>query len=232
MKKILLASAYDVFLRKNKELLMFKEIQLYTSLSGSEALKLNKEHSFDLIFVDSILADMSGISLCSLVHKEENARDIPVILACQNIKECIDRAKQSSAVAMLIKPVDPINILKTIGSFIDLDLCRSIRAKLNVKVLSKKQNLDFYCYSKDISSTGILLETELELLIGSSIYCQFTLPHSRKIETEGKVIRYMIGAECKNLYGIKFIDLASTYQRVIDNYINSIANSGYNGMDA
>jgi CheY-like chemotaxis protein len=232
VKKILLASAYDVFLRKNKELLIFEEIQLYTSLSGSEVLKLNKEHGFDLIFVDSILADMSGISLCSLVHKEEKSRGIPVILACQNIKECIERAKQSSAAAMLIKPIDPINILKTVGGFIDLDLCRSIRAKLNVKVLSKKQNLDFFCYSKDISSTGILLETELELLIGSSIYCQFTLPNSRKIETEGKVIRYMIGAECKNLYGVRFIDLPSVHQRAIDNYINSTANSCNSGKGA
>jgi len=232
MKKILLASAYDVFLRKNKELLMFQEIQLYTAISGREALKLNKEHGFDLILVDSILSDMSGISLYSLVHKEETSRDIPVILVCQNIKGYIERAKQSSAITVLIKPVDPITILKTVGSFINLELCRSIRAKLNVKVLSNKQRLDFYCFSKDISSTGILLETELELLIGSIINCQFTLPNSRKIETEGEVIRYMIGAEYKNLYGVKFINLPSNCQRVIDEYINSTVNSGYNGRAA
>jgi CheY-like chemotaxis protein len=224
MKKILLASAYDVFLRKNKELLMFQEIELYTAISGREALKLNNEHCFDLILVDSKLADMSGIDLCSLVHREEKSRLIPVILVCQNIKGYIERAKQSSAQAMFIKPVDPTALLKNVGSLIGLELCRSIRAKLNVKVLSRKQNLEFWCYSKDISSTGMLLKTELELLIGSSIYCQFKLPDSRQIETEGKVVRYMIGAECKNLYGIKFVDLSSTYQRVIDDYISSNVN--------
>lgn len=221
MKKILIVSAYDVFLRKNKELLMFQEIQLYTATRGSEALKLTKEHDFDLILADSKLADMDGIAFCSLVHDEEHPRNIPVIFVSQNIKGCIDRARKSSATVLLIKPVDPIILLKHVGGLIDLELCRSIRAKLNVKVLSKKQNLDFHCYSKDISSTGILLKTDLALMIGSSIFCQFTLPHSKRIEVEGKVVRYMIGAECKNLYGVKFIDLPPNSQRVIDNYINS-----------
>lgn len=228
MKKVLLASASKVFLKRNTNLMMGMGMgfRLFSVTTGAEALKLNKEYHFDLILADLKLEDMGGGTLCTLIRKEEASRDVPVILICHNIPGSIERIEQSCATAMLIKPVDPIKLLETVGSYLDLQLVRNRRVVLQVKVISKKSGLEFFCFSHDISNTGILLETEFQLALGSRIVCQFTLPGSCRIEPEGEVIRCMSALECENLYGIKFVYLPTSSRRAIDDYINSIAISG------
>lgn len=226
MKKVLLASASKVFLKRNTNLMMRRGFRLFSVTTGAEALKLNKEYQFDLILADLKLEDMGGSTLCSLVRKDENSRNVPVILFCHNIPGSIERIEQSSASAMLIKPIDPIKLLETVGSYLDLQLGRSKRVVLHVKVVSKKLGLEFFCFSHDISNTGILLETEFQLALGSRIVCQFNLPGSCQIEIEGEITRCMSALECENLYGVKFIDLPLSARRAIDDYINSNTTSG------
>jgi len=231
MKKVLLASASRVFLKKSSSLLSQRGFQLVTLSSGDEALRLHEQYHFDLILADLQLEDMSGCTLCSLVRREEKVRHIPIILICHNISGSINRVEQSGASAMLLKPIEPVQLLETIGSFIDLQMVRSKRVILNVKVLSRKSDLEFYCLSHDISKTGILLESEYELELGSRITCQFALPGSNLVEIEGEVIRSLNTWECKNLYGIKFIAIPLPYRREIDTYVTLSANSGANGIE-
>jgi len=225
MKKILLTSASKVFLKRNSNLLMRRGFQLITTMSGAEALKLCKENLIDLILSDFELADMSGCTLCSLVRADEKVRHVPVVLFCHNIPGSIERVEQSGASAMILKPVDPMQLLETISSYIDLQIGRNKRVVLKVSVLSKKQDLEFICFSHDISNTGILLETDYQLALGSRIICQFTLPDSCPMKIEGEIIRCMSALECENLYGVKFIDIPLSFRREIDNYVASIASS-------
>jgi CheY-like chemotaxis protein len=231
MKKVLLASASRVFLKKSSSLLSQRGFQLVTLGSGDEALRLHEQYHFDLILADLQLEDMSGCTLCSLVRREEKVRRIPIILICHNISGSISRVEQSGASAMLIKPIEPVQLLETIGSFIDLQMIRSKRVMLNVKVLSKKSDLEFYCFSHDISKTGILLESEYELEVGSRITCEFALPGSHPVEIEGEVIRSMNTWECKNLYGIKFNVIPAPYRREIDNFVALNAGSVAGGIE-
>jgi len=224
MKKVLLASASRIFLKKSSSLLSQRGFQLITLSNGSEALRLHADYQFDLILADLQLEDMSGCTLCSLVRREERVRHIPVVLICHNIEGSIKRIEESGASAMLLKPIEPVQLLETIGSFIDLQMVRSNRVMLNVKVLSRKSDLEFSGLSHDISKTGILLETENQLDVGSRIICRFALPGSCQVEIEGEVMRAMNTWECKNLYGIKFTALPLPFRREIDNYVTTKAN--------
>jgi len=225
MKKVLLASASKVFLRRNSNLLMKRGFQLFTSLSGAEALNLHQEHHFDLILADFRLEDMGGCTFCNLLHKDEKSLHVPVILTCHNIESSIERAGESGASAILLKPIDPMQLLGTLGNLIGLQLGRSKRVVLRVNVFSKDQILEFTCLSHDISTTGILLETDHQLALKSRIICRFSLPENGHIEADGQVIRCMSGVECENLYGVKFIALPLSSRRAIDDYIASTADN-------
>ena len=160
MKKILLASEYKLFLERNSNLLTRSGLQLFTATRGEEALDLHAEYNFDLIFSDFKLEDMDGDKLCSLVRSKEGARQVVVVLACQNIEDRLELVEQCGASAIILKPIDPVKLLNTIGHFIDVKLLRSHRVELRVKVLCKEQNLEFFCISHDVSNTGILIETK------------------------------------------------------------------------
>jgi CheY-like chemotaxis protein len=222
MKKILLASSSRVFLKRNNNLLMKRGFELFSVTTGEEAFKLNREYLFDLIIADIRLEDMGGDTFCSLVRREVKSRDIPIVIICHNIPGSIERIEQTSASAMLIKPIDPFELLKTISRFTGLQLGRSKRAVIKVIVISKKHDEEFVCFSRDISNTGILLETEYPLDLGSMLICKFALPGACRIEIEGEVIRCMNSSGDEPLYGIKFIHMQLSSARLIDNYIASI----------
>jgi len=222
MKKVLLASTSKVFLRRNSNLLMRRGFQLFTAPSGSESLKLHEKHDFDLILADFKLDDMCGCTLCSLIRKKETSRHVPIILTCHNIAGSIERVEQSGADAMLLKPIDPMYLLETLGNFLGLQLGRSKRVVLKVTVFSRDQLLEFTCFSHDISNTGILLETDHQLALRSRIICRFTLSDTCEIEAEGQIIRCMSGVERENIYGVKFIALPLSCRRAIDSYVASI----------
>lgn len=219
MKKVLLASAYTLFLKRNTTLLMRRGFQLFTATSGTEASKLHKSHHFDLILLDFKLEEMSGSTFCALIRKGKDSPQVPVIMTCHNIPGSIESAEKSGADIVLVKPLEPINLMETIGSFLGLAIGRSRRVVLAVKVISKIFEVEFSCLSHDISNTGILLETDHDLPLGSHIVCEFALPGICQISAEGVVTRFMTAADCKNLYGVKFVGLPLSSRKNIDSYI-------------
>jgi len=225
MKKILLASASKVFLKRNTNLLMRRGLQLCNTTSGEEALNLHKELDFDLIISDFELEDVGGVELCSLIRKREDSQQVFIILTCQDIKGHLGLVEQCGASAIILKPIDPIQLLKTVGGLLNLQLVRSHRVELRVKVFCKDQNLEFFCLSHDVSDTGILIQTEHELELESTIICQFTLPPTYSVEAQGIVIRSTREMDGSHLYGVTFIDIQMSSQGAIINHVNSIMTS-------
>jgi len=223
MKKILLVSGYISFLTRNSNLLRNRGFQLFTAKSGGEALKLHKEHHFDLILVDFKLEEMGGCTFCSLIRKGVDAPQVPIIITCHNFPGSIERVADCGASRMLLKPIEPISLMESVSGFLDSSLVRSRRVVLKVNVLSTAYDQEFFCYSHDLSNTGILLETDYQLAIGSRITCKFTLGNIGDIKAEGEVTRMMSGVECENLYGVKFIALPLSSHKNIDKYIAAIA---------
>lgn len=222
MKKVLLASAYMPFLARNSALLMGRGLEVFTAKRGGEALKLHSEHHFDLIFADFKLEDMGGCTLCSLIRKGNDSPQVPVIITCHNLPGSIERVAQCGASSIIIKPIDPISLMENIAGFLDFKLGRSKRVVLKVLVMSTAYEQKFSCFSHDLSNTGILIETDYDLALGSRITCQFNLPDICQIETKGEITRVLSGLECENLYGVKFVSLPLSSRKSIDNYIASI----------
>lgn len=223
MKKVLLASASQLFLTRNIELLQLRGFQLFAVTRGAEALKLHEKHRYDLIISDMLLEEMDGCTLCSLLLKIES---VPVILVCHNNAGNIEKVGKCGAIAAILKPVNPIQLIEMVGKFVDLQESKSKRVEFRADVLSKTFDKEFFCLSHDISNTGMLLASEYQLSLGDRIRCQFTLPSAFRVETEGKVIRSMNTSESKTLYGVQFIAPPLSYRSAIDSYVASCINAG------
>lgn len=219
MKKILLVSTSNIFLKRNANLLQGRGLEIFTAANGEEALTLHAEHSFDLVLSELELDGIDGSRLCSEIRMMKNSPQVSIILICYDILNSIHRVEQSGANAMLLKPLDPNQLLETIGSFVDMQLGRSKRVVLNVKVISTQFDQEFLCFSHDVSTTGILLETEHQLSLGNRIICKFTLDNGFNIEAGGEVIRYLTLPASRNLYGVRFIALPLPYREAIEAYV-------------
>jgi len=222
MKKILLASKYKTLLQKHSNLLANWKFKVFTTTSGSEALKLHKEHNFHLIVSDFELEGMCISTLFTLIHKDTHAQRVPLIITCHDLPDSMQRAKSIGASDIVVKPIDPIKFLEVIGNHVGLKLIRSKRIEIKIVVKIKKDGHEFICLSRNISNTGMLIKSDYALHIGDQINCTFTLPDfCNPIEAYGEVVRYMTDPECEDLYGINFISISASQLKAIIDYIYS-----------
>lgn len=219
MKKILIASASKPFLTRNKNLLTRSDFQIMTTHSGNNALQLHGEMLCDLIISDMQLEDMGGDELCAAVRGSSAAPGVAFILICYDKLDEHIRADNSGADAKIIRPIQPEQMIDTVGSLLDVNICRTKRVMFKVLVLSKKDDVRFYCESLDISISGIMLETGYHLVLGDRIVCQFTLPDSVEITSEGDVVRTVKTSECLYRYGVQFVGLPFASRKAIEQYV-------------
>jgi Tfp pilus assembly protein PilZ len=83
------------------------------------------------------------------------------------------------------------------------------------------KNTNFkFCYStKDISESGIFLETKTPLSIGSMVDLDFRFPDTDKnVAIKGKVVRVVTNSINDGM-GIEFVDLEEKYKVLINKFI-------------
>jgi len=218
MKKILIVSSSTSFIERNGTLLRRSDFQILAAASAADAIKLIFGEHVDLLLLDMQLADMDGELFCTRLRNEEAVK-IPILLVCHDNETDFSRLKTSGADALLARPIKPLQLIKTVGEFLTVQLIRSRRVSLRVRVSSKKDPVEFFCMSHNISITGMMVETEYFLEIGSIISCQFTIPGHSQVETEGEIVRSARAMDGAHQYGIRFTSLARPYRQEIDRYI-------------
>lgn len=216
LKQILLASSSQSLLDRNSNLLMRRGFRLFKATSGQEALRIHGENRLDLILADMQLGDMGGDLFCSRVHAAGGG-GASVILICHDTPDHLQRAALCRAAATILRPVDPLKLVETVGRFLATEMVRSKRVdlKVDVRVAERASGAEFDCRSRDISRSGICLESTAEIEQGRSITFSFTVPGGSQLELEGVVMRSM-GVEGGKQYGIQFINLCGSSSRQLD----------------
>ncbi len=223
MKKILVASSSTSFLDRNRSLFSRSDFFIITTTSGKDALELLRNEEIDLIISDIQLEDMEGEELFEMVKGEGEFPGLSRILICRDTKEEFERLSGCGVNALIARPIKPMLLVKTVSQFLTVQLPRSRRVSLRVKVISKKEVLEFFCLSHNISITGILIEAEYRFEIGSILTCIFSIPESVQVEVEGEIVRSARTIEGFYQYGINFISLGRTYRNALEKYISRVA---------
>lgn len=222
MKNILIASSSPTFIERNGTLLRRSDFRIFIADSSFEAMALIRSERIDLLLIDINLTDVSGEILCSQVRSDQVAPKSVILLVCNDTNDDFERLKVCGSDVLIARPIKPLQLIKTVGQFLTVQLVRSRRVSLRVKVISKKDEVEFFCISHNISLTGMLIETEYFLEIGNTIECQFTIPGSLDIETEGEIVRSARTMDGAYQHGIHFTTLNRQFRHEIDLYIASI----------
>jgi hypothetical protein len=107
-----------------------------------------------------------------------------------------------------------------VSRLLDVPERKSYRVILKVTVHGKDQNESFYCSSRNISSTGMLIESEKLLKKEDRISCSFFLPNSDRITCDGEIARVV--QEGKGYqYGIRYIDLLPQCRSAIETFVST-----------
>jgi CheY-like chemotaxis protein len=219
VKKILVVSKDDVSLRRERNVLNRSDIKVLTVISCKEALDIHKTENVDLIIIDLDMPEMSGEEFCSVIRAEEKLKSVSILIVCKNEPFDLERVSGSKANAFVTKPIVSSEFLQKVSRLLDVPLRKSLRVLLKVTARGKCDLESFYCHSKDISSSGILIETRKIIPEDEKITLSFFLTKSFRIITAGKI--YRVAKKSFNLcqYGIKFTNLTGEQQSAIEAFI-------------
>src|SRR5436305_14718518 len=94
----------------------------YTTVSaknGEQALQLALNERPDLIILDVIMPGIKGRDLCRKIKAYDVLKDIPVIfLTAKDSEDDVKAELEAGAIAHLTKPVNPADLLESIGGII------------------------------------------------------------------------------------------------------------------
>lgn len=194
-------------------------LRIEVSSSNVETLALHQTLHADLIVADVIDPVLPGETLCLRVRANETLRQVAILLLCGDTEHELRRAGKCRANKILTLPVDPGLLLENILQLLSIAERKSYRVLVQVSMEGKRHQETFYGVSRNISVTGLLLETEKNLLLYEHLHCVFYLPNARQVNTKGDIARATTLPDGTHHYGVKFVELDPETRKTIEEFV-------------
>jgi len=215
LNKILIVNNHSSFLERNEGLLNRVGFKIYTATSALEAMQIHRAHRVKLIIAMLDMPVISGDMLCSLIRQDPVLKKVSILLICQPTPGQIERASICGANAWICKPLQPGMLLQEVGKLISIPTRVDYRASVHGVVRCKW----FSGVSRNISVSGVLCETDVEIDPEEIITSMSVTISSSEIVTDGKVARSVRLPNGLYNYGVQFISLAPEHRREIESLV-------------
>jgi DNA-binding response OmpR family regulator len=223
MKKVLIAKDLHALLLSQNSFLSRTGMQVFPVSSNDELLEVHQSVQADLIVTQLDLPGMNIEQVTSRIREDANMRSAPILMVCPNTSNAIEQCGRCGAATVIPRPVNPLVLLAKAQQLLAIAWRETFRALVNIVVEGHAGSSMFFCRSRDISVSGILLETEKPLHQGSTISCSFYLPEASQVQATAEVVRSAAPPDQKApyQYGLKFLQMNAEHRRALEMFIHS-----------
>jgi len=221
MKKILIAEALKSYIAKEKSFLKRGDITVYSAATTDDMLKVHRSEKVSLIISQIDMPGMSAEQLCAQIRNDEALRQVSLLMISPDTSSDRERASRCKPNAIMTLPVNTAQLLEKAQLLLDIPWRGSFRVLLSVAVEGDDKGNAFFCGSENISSSGLLIETDRAISKNDRVTCKFFLPGSEQIVVRGEVVRIMRRDAGKNVYqyGIRFLEIDQSAQSLIASFV-------------
>ncbi len=219
MKKILIVSDLYALLWHEMTFLNREELKVFVATTNDEALKIHQAEPVDLIVTKLVMPGMPAEEFCSRIRDDARLRGVSLIMTCPDNPDAIKASSRCRANAVIPEPINRDLLIDRAQQLLSIATRRTLRVALTAEVISKTASNSFSCCTRDVSASGMLIETDQNLPAGMELFCQFSLPHGQQIEADCRIIRtveLMPGEGYQ--YGLTFIDMSDDIRRMLEEY--------------
>ena len=221
MKKALIARDIHALLEQDSAFLDRTDIQVSMVETNDDVLKVHRAERADLIMTRLDLPGMASEKLFDLIREDPALRTVSVLMACANTPEAIKESSRCRVNAVMLDPLHPVLLMAKAQQLLNIAARETIRVLLGVVIDGRFGEEAFYCRSKNISATGMMIETRRRLAEGARLSCQFYLPDATKVEAAGKIVRIIQqtpGGQ-GHQYGLMFTDVAPEVKKLLTDFV-------------
>lgn len=225
-ESVLLADDSQTFLMCIGILVKRFGYKVYLAKNGLEALKTAKEKKPSIIVLDYMMPKIDGSSLLSMIRKDKELKDTPVIVVTaygSTKKELEDLG----CCYFLKKPVDISEFYRAIrqclsGERKGENRRKSIRTQSRLRVVIDCHDERRELFASNISEKGMFLRTLAPFHVGTEMMIWFYIDDEDPVELRGKVVYVnRISSEIKSEpgMGIIFLDIPEDIKPRVSRYV-------------
>ena len=169
-----------------------KNYEVTKCMSGTEALEIIDEESFDIVFLDENMPGMTGID--TLGELKEKQANLPVVMITKSEEEYIMEEAIGSKIAdYLIKPVNPNQILLSLKKNLDNSRLVSEKTTSNYQQEFRKIAMDMAMVNShdewvEMYQRLLYWELELEEIEDSGM---FEILETQKVEANSQFCKFI-----------------------------------------
>jgi DNA-binding response OmpR family regulator len=219
MKKILLINPDSDSLAWYRNTLNRGGLRIFTAATAKEGLSIHREEKVNLVITELDLPDMGGDELCVRIRRDLTLRKVSVIVACNDMQAEIRRVDTCGANARLLKPVAPEQLYHCLEKLLEVPTRHDCRVLVRTRVYGERGATTLFCTSRNISVTGLLLESDDFLAVGDRISCMFFLPGPKQLTVVGEVTRAARTSRLMHQYGVRFVSLYPDVRMEIEKFV-------------
>lgn len=221
MARILVVDDVKLFRHLETSLLRGRGHTVTEASNGPEALESIREDPPDMVLLDYYMPGMTGTEVCSQIKKDPALQSVPVIIVTSSSRdEDIRRAVQAGCDDYMTKPIDDASLLRKVDDLLGSNSSRRFpRLSASMQVSFEDFRGIFFEYAKDISRSGVFIEMENPLAVGTRLRLTFSLPKpfDEPVLAYGRVVRTTDGDENGPAgVGVTFIHVPESSARLID----------------
>lgn len=219
-KKILLVDDASVFLSLAGKMLERTGAQILSARNGLDAIKLVQAENPDVVVLDLLMPEMTGDKVCSMIKNDPSTSDIPVIIVTsRGMPEELDRCRRAGCDDFLTKPVKEGILFAKVSELLKASRRHSIRILVRIETEEGKEV--HFGTSRDVSKTGMQIETAHEMQLDNEIVLRFFLKSDQEeVAVTAKVVRIEKGTS-GFIYGVQFLPLSPPQRRLLVQFLDS-----------
>jgi DNA-binding response OmpR family regulator len=196
-----------------------EDVEIFFVQSEEDIVKTHRLENVDLIIMELTETGGNVESTCSIIRNDDVLNKVSILLICEkDTPTLLAKCHICSPNAYVTKPVNVEEFLRKIFKFLYPMERNHLRVQLQVLIKGDSDSNFFFANSIDISSSGILIESDRMFGKGERVKCSFFL-ESNQIETKGQIIRAAEKEPDLYDYGLKFINLDSKSKKIIEGFI-------------
>jgi len=225
--KILLADDVEFFIELERDFLKWTPADLLVCTDGREALEITRLEKPDLIYLDTDMPYLDGLTVCRAIKTDPYLSLTPIILIFPDKRSGNELiARKSGAAGQLGKPLERSAFLCLGRQHLFIIDRREHRYPLQTPVAFRIEGEEYQGVACDISSGGIFVHYRPPVLSDMPINLSFSLPHhATTIEVAGKISWVNQGSPRRHLsmpqgFGVQFQQISRDSVAQVSAYVD------------
>jgi len=206
-------------LRALRQALVRPGLTVFEAQSGRQALDVHRRERVDLIFLDFAMPGLDGEEVARRIRADPALRDVSIVMVADDARDTTRaRSLKAGANDFLSKPIPLSEIQARIQRLIDVAARKT--TKLLAQVEAPGGPASFIGRIVNLSTSGLLLETDAEVDLGRELALTFSLPGSdSRVHAGARVVRKAPGQGSAK-WGVRFTNVDEAGRRALKEYLD------------